>query len=74
MSLCPTCWGEGEISVCCDDLCQEVCIHGDGMIVCPECGGEGDIPDDDDNMSEDDWAAMEEYYEWLSKKAEEARP
>lgn len=40
---CDRCWGEGEISVCCDDLCQEECIHGDGMDTCPACYGSGKI-------------------------------
>lgn len=41
---CWRCDGNGEIVVCCDDLCRGVgrCIHGDGMDVCPACNGSGD--------------------------------
>ena len=35
---CESC-EDGQISECCDDLCQELCIHGDGMVDCRECHG-----------------------------------
>lgn len=40
---CITCWGQGFIVDCCDDICQGqgYCMHGDGNVVCPDCGGEG---------------------------------
>lgn len=59
---CQTCHGEGEILVCCDDMCvgQGYCNHGDGMHTCPECHGEGfeedlvgDDYDDGDDFADD---------------------
>ena len=38
---CFECDEANEVSVCCDDLCQEHCIHGDGMVACPKCNGTG---------------------------------
>lgn len=36
---CPTCYDEGWVSACIDDLCQgeQGCIHGDN-VTCPDCG------------------------------------
>lgn len=53
--MCSTCWGEGFIVTCVDDMCRGVgeCMHGDGEIVCPECGGD-DLSDPD---YDDDWYA-----------------
>ena len=45
---CMNCFGEGMISICCDDLCQEFCIHGDGMVICVECDGDGYVYASDD--------------------------
>ena len=41
---CQRCGGDGEIVVCCDDIChgQGWCFHGDGMEACPDCKGEGE--------------------------------
>ena len=36
---CQSCNEDGEVSECCDDLCQDYCIHGDGMVPCRECDG-----------------------------------
>ncbi len=55
--ICPTCYGEGALISCCDDLCvgQGHCIHGDGEDVCPTCGGEGDVFDPlEDGFDPDD--------------------
>jgi hypothetical protein len=57
--MCNTCWGEGFIVVCVDDMCRGAgeCMHGDGEIVCPECHGDPDGPDDGysaDDYDEDD--------------------
>jgi hypothetical protein len=43
---CPTCYGEGQIVTCIDDLCADTdtCIHGDGYAPCPDCGGHGRTP------------------------------
>ena len=38
---CPDYCNDGIIITCCDDLCQEHCIHGDGEEACPTCKGEG---------------------------------
>lgn len=38
---CDSCNEFGEVSECCDDLCQEECIHGDGMVECRDCRGTG---------------------------------
>lgn len=39
--FCLTCYGEGIIITCCDDICVGGghCIHGDGEEVCPHCHG-----------------------------------
>ena len=44
--LCDRCNGEGEIMVCCDDICHGLgeCIHGDGYAACPTCKGTGETP------------------------------
>jgi len=50
VATCTTCWGEGFIVTCCDDMCNGLghCIHGDGEMTCPECDGEGEVNDEDD--------------------------
>lgn len=42
---CPTCWGEGVVVTCMDDMCNgsDTCIHGDGYDACPDCGGTYDF-------------------------------
>lgn len=61
---CETCWGEGYIVTCCDDICvgSGYCIHGDGEKICPDCQGEGDTFYDDDDIG--GWADWydEQYY------------
>lgn len=54
---CITCWGEGYIVTCIDDICvgSGHCIHGDGEMICPDCHGEGDTFDDDDIGGYGDW-------------------
>lgn len=39
---CQVCGGSGIIITCCDDLCQDGCIHGDGEEMCPACKGSGE--------------------------------
>ena len=55
---CLTCYGEGFVITCCDDLCagEDRCIHGDGEEACPDCNGSGEYFDyvDDDEGREDD--------------------
>jgi len=38
---CDICYGTGRIITCCDDLCQDGCMHGDGEHDCHACEGEG---------------------------------
>ena len=49
---CEKCHGEGFIITCCDDLCQDGCIHGDGEITCNVCHGYGEVPDFEDEERE----------------------
>jgi len=58
MVTCMTCYGEGIIITCCDDMCFGLghCIHGDGEEICPECYGEGEVDDELDDFL--DWYAM----------------
>ena len=54
--MCNTCFGEGFIVVCIDDMCRGAgaCMHGDGEIPCPDCDGEDDI---DDYPEDQEWSA-----------------
>lgn len=43
-SFCNTCFGQGFVVKCMDDMCHGLgyCMHGDGNADCPDCDNEWD--------------------------------